>query len=282
MCSIKSFFVSTILLATSNMLSATAQTIAELPFTLTCQDSHSKLSSAGTQENQQFCETRDLTMSLESSQPLVIDGGANGGITVHSWAGPDVHIRAKVQSWATTEVAAQAQIQRITIHSDQNVLRASAPPSDRTWAVSYEVFVPRQTALALTTINGNIALANVESRITFRAVNGGVTLAGLGGHVSGTTVNGGLNIWLSGQQWEGIGLDVATTNGGITWQIPPTYSAQLVTSTSAGGLRSELPATSTNHQHQAVNTQLGKGGATVKAVTTNGGIVVARQHPSHN
>ena len=275
-----SLFVFAVLATAGSPLAAAAQTTAEPLFTLTCPGTPANADSEERpQGNQQFCETRDLTMPVEAGQPLVIDGGDNGGIIVHSWDGPGVRVRAKVQSWAPTAAAAQAQVQRITIHSDQNALRASAPTSDRSWAVSYEVFVPRRTPLALTTVNGGITLANLQARITFRAVNGGVTLAGLGGQVTGKTVNGGLNIFLSGQQWEGTGLDVATTNGGVTWQIPPSYSAQLVTSTSAGGLRSNLPATSPNNQHQAVNTQLGQGGATVKAVTTNGGVVVAQQHP---
>lgn len=276
----KSLFIFAVLAITGSPLTAAAQITTDPPFTLACRDSPTNDGrEEGPQGNQKFCEIRDLTMPVEASQPLVIDGGDNGGIIVQGWDGPGVRIRAKVQSWAPTAAAAQAQVQRITIHSDQNALRASAAPGDRSWAVSYEVFVPRRTTLTLTTVNGGITLANLQARITFRAVNGGVTLAGLGGQVTGTTVNGGLNIWLSGQQWEGTGLDVATTNGGITWQIPPHYSAQLVTSTRAGGLRSNLATTTTNHQHQAVNTQLGQGGATVKAVTTNGGVVMARQHP---
>ena len=50
-----------------------------------------------------FCETRDLTMPAPTGQPLTVDGGPNGGITVRGWDGSDVRIRARVQAWGTTK-----------------------------------------------------------------------------------------------------------------------------------------------------------------------------------
>lgn len=89
-------------------------------------------------------------------------------------------------------------------------------------------------------------------------------------------MNGGLDISLNGNQWEGKGLDVTTTNGGITWTLPRDYSAQLFTSTNMGGIRTGLPVTKTGMFHKEITANLGKGGAPVRAVTTNGGISVVQ------
>ena len=252
-------------------LSAAAQTAPEPQFKIGCQDGNW---SGNNDENKHFCETRDLTMTAPTGQPLTIDGGANGGITVHGWSGPNVRIRAKVQSWANSDAEAQSRVKSVTISTANNTLRANGPSQDEHYSVSYEVFVPRQTALALNSVNGGISLDNMQSDIRFRAVNGGVSLTSLGGQVTGQTVNGGLNITLTGSKWDGKGLNVETTNGGIHWKLPQDYSAQLFTSTNMGGIRAGLPVAKSGFMHKEVVASLGKGGAPVKAVTTNGGITV--------
>jgi hypothetical protein len=252
-------------------LSATAQTVAEPQFNSTCQEGNWSRHGNATKP---FCETRDLTINAPAGQTaLRIEGGANGGIQVHGWDGPNVRIRAKVTSWATTESAAQAQVKSVSISTANNTLKAEAPGQDEHFSVSYEVFVPRQTALALNTVNGGISLDNLQSAIAFHAVNGGVSLVNLGGSVTGQTVNGGLSITLTGSKWDGKGLDVQTTNGGISWSLPQNYSAQLFTSTNLGNITSRgLTVTRTGFMHKEIAASLGKGGAPVKAVTTNGGI----------
>jgi hypothetical protein len=253
-------------------LGATAQTTTEPKFETSCNNNGSW--GRGDKAQQQFCETRDLTMPALNGQPLNVDGGPNGGITVRGWDGPNVRIRAKVQSWGTTEADAATRAQRISIATQGSTLRASNPDKDHNWSVSYEIFVPRTTALALNTTNGGISIENVQAAIRFETTNGGVSLANLGGSVKGETTNGGLNISLNGSQWQGQGLDVSTTNGGIHWKLPRAYSARLFTSTNMGGIRTELPVTKTGMFHKEVEASLGQGGAVVKAVTTNGGISV--------
>jgi DUF4097 and DUF4098 domain-containing protein YvlB len=198
----------------------------------------------------------------------------NGGITVHGWDGPNVRVRAKIQTWSDTEAEADARAKRITIATADNTLRAADPEKEKNWSVSYEIFVPRATALVLNTLNGGISLDNLNAAITFETTNGGVNLANLGGYVKGETTNGGVNINLTGRQWEGKGLDVATTNGGIRWHLPQDYSAQLFTSTNMGNIRANFPVTKTGLLRRELATSLGKGGAPVRAVTTNGGVSV--------
>ena len=267
-------------LALASSLAATAQITPAPVFSSNCQNQ----SSGGTiylgdrnqsfERQPSFCETRDLAMSAPMSQPLTIDGGTNGGITVHGWDGPDVRIRAKIQTWGASEQEAQAQAKAILITTTGNNLRAAAPGNSQHGSVSFEVFVPRRTALALTTNNGGISLSGLQGTINFQVHNGGVSLAGLGGLVTGKTINGGLSITLNGSQWDGSGLDVATINGGITWRLPANYSAQFFTSTNGGSIKTTLPISDTRGQYHEVKTNLGTGGRPVKAVTINGGITI--------
>ena len=251
-------------------LSATAQTTSAPVFKLNCQDG----GWASYKQLKNYCETRDLAFEAPAGRPLNVNADPNGGITVHGWDGPDVRVRVKVQAWAATAETAAARARRIIIAPANGTLRAIDPDKDKDWSVSYEIFVPRNTALALNTVNGGISLDNLNSAITFATTNGGIDLANLGGQVKGETTNGGVNITLSGSKWEGKGLDVTTTNGGIRWKLPRTYSAQLFTSTNMGGIRTSLPVTKSGMFHKEVEASLGQGGAPVKAVTTNGGISV--------
>lgn len=251
-------------LALTSSLAATAQTTAPT-FTSTCRE----MGDNGDQKR--FCETRDLTMPAPTGQPLTIDGGQNGGIAVKGWDGPDVRIRATIQAWGSSPEQAQTRAKEISINTSGNTLKAS---STNHAAVSFEVFVPRRTALALNTDNGGISIREMQGTISFHAQNGGVSLTDLGGQVSGNTTNGGLSIRLGGHQWSGSGLNVSTTNGGITWYVPADYSAQFFTSTSGGSIHTSLPTSKPEGNYREVKTKLGTGGQPVKAVTTNGGITI--------
>jgi DUF4097 and DUF4098 domain-containing protein YvlB len=247
-------------------LQVAAQTPAAPVFKSTCEDHWSNGGQKG------YCETRDLTLAAPAAgQTFTIDGRRNGGIEVHGWDGADVRVRARVQSWAKSETAAQEHVKAVKINTTGNVLKAENN-SDDNWAVNYEVFVPRKTALALSTYNGGISIEGTQAAVTFEATNGGINLTNLGGDVRGTTKNGGVNVTLTGTKWEGKGLDVTTTNGGINWRIPTTYSAQLKTATQHGGLSADYPITVTGKIGRSLDTKLGEGGALVSVVTTNGGI----------
>jgi len=244
-------------------LAATAQTAPT--FTSSCYN-------GGSNHQIRFCETRDLTMPAATGQPLTIDAATNGSISVTGWDGSDVRVRATVTAWASSEAEAKTHVQAIRISTTGDKLAATG--AAETAAVSYEVFVPRRMGLALTTQNGSIHLVGVQSAITFSAQNGSVSLADLGGQVTGKAVNGSLSIRLSGSQWQGSGLDVETVNGSIKWQVPADYSAQLFTSTTNGTIRTSLPQSDPKGHKHEVNTALGKGGQSLKAVTTNGSVVV--------
>ena len=48
---------------------------------------------------------------------------------------------------------------------------------------------------------------------------------------------------LGGDRWDGTGLDVQTSNGGVKLSIPDPYNAELTTRTVNGGFRSDVAMT---------------------------------------
>ncbi len=198
-------------------------------------------------------------------------GGANGGTTVRGWAGPDVRIKVLVQSGGRTAGEAQARVQGVAVTAVGNALQTVLPDDRVERLVRYEVFVPRQTALVVTSAGGNIRLEDMQARIEFRGGSVNATLTNLGGQVTGSLTNGNITIALSGSQWEGEGLDVRTNNGNIRWQVPASYSAQVRLSTTTGSLDTSLPVVTTG-LHKEVAATLGQGGALLTASTSNGNI----------
>ena len=219
-----------------------------------------------------------LSADLDDPERLTIDGGLNGGVSVEGWSRDVVEVRAKVWAAARSESQAEELVRAVRVVADGGRLRAEGPDTGRreNWGVSWEVMVPHETDLDLETHNGGIAITDVNGRIRFDALNGGVHLRGTGGDVEGHTTNGGLHVELVGDGWEGSGLDVETTNGGVTVHVPRGYSAQLETRTVNGGINVDFPVTVQGRIGRSLDIRLGEGGRTVRAVTTNGGVKIVR------
>ena len=223
------------------------------------------------------CEMREQTLGAPRGA-IQINPGMNGGVTVKGWDRGDVLVRAQIQTSAETESEARSMVPQIRIASGAGQIQAEGPNMDRyhNWAVSYEIFVPRQSDINAKAHNGGIHISDVRGNIEFYAMNGGVTLQRLGGEVHGRTMNGGLNIELAGDRWDGRGMDVATTNGGVNLAVPASYSAHFETSTVNGSVRTDFPITLRGRIDRDVSFDAGGGGATIRAVTTNGGVKINR------
>jgi DUF4097 and DUF4098 domain-containing protein YvlB len=94
--------------------------------------------------------------------------------------------------------------------------------------------------------------------------------------VRGRTTNGGVEVRLDGDTWDGEGLDLETTNGGIRLRVPEDYSARLETRTVNGSVDIDFPVTVQGNIGRSISATLGNGGALVRAVTTNGQVRVSR------
>jgi hypothetical protein len=232
----------------------------------------------GDRDGYRHCEVREQRLP---GGALTVDAGPNGGIRVEAWDGNDILVRAVVQTRGDTEAEARQRASAVAVEASGSRVSARGPTSDgnRWWSVSYRVSVPRQTDLQLNARNGGITIVGVAGAITFDTTNGGVRLADLGGRVSGRTRNGGVNVALSGSAWDGEGLDVETSNGGVTLAIPDPYNAELDTRTVNGGFRFDYPLTLTGElsPRRGVTTTIGAGGPPVRARTTNGGVRIQRR-----
>lgn len=229
-------------------------------------------------DDEQHCEVRDQSMPAGR---LTVDATPNGSISVEAWDRSDIKVLAIVRTSARDEARAKEIAAAVQVQTAGGRVSATGPDTSRRewWSVSYRVSVPRRNDLDLSSRNGGITINGVTGRVEFDTTNGGVRLVDLGGSVRGSTHNGGLMVTLGGQRWDGEGLDVETTNGGVTLSIPDGYNAELETRTRNGGFRTDYPITLQGEltSRDGLHTTLGAGGAPIRVRTSNGGLRIARR-----
>ncbi len=169
------------------------------------------------------CEVRDTRLTAPAG-PLTVDASPNGGIHVEAGIRPTCWCARWCTATATTTPRPGAAARSAGHRGRQRVSRRG-PGARRQrrrsgWSVSFRIWAPRQTALALSARNGGITVRSMRGESRFTTNNGGVTLDDMSGQVVGTTRNGGVNVRLSRARWEGDGLDVETTNGGVSLAFP--------------------------------------------------------------
>lgn len=224
------------------------------------------------------CQIKEQTLQATGGT-LSVDGTRNGGISVKGWERNEILVCYRIQTRALTQAEADTLASRIRVTTTSGQIRAEGPEQDgeARWDVGYELFVPRQSNLALQTRNGGISLSDVRGKITFEAQNGGVALKNLGGNVAGATTNGGLHVELTGSTWEGEGLDVRTTNGGLSITLPENYSAHLEAGTVNGALVVSPSIAEVTRKTKQLALDLGAGGTNLRIQTTNGGVSIKRR-----
>ena len=225
-----------------------------------------------------FCEIRNA--GFKAGGAVSVDPGVNGAIRVSGWDRDSVDVTAKIQAQARSDEEAQALAHDIRITASGGTISADGPAASgrRSWSVSFDVMVPRRTDLTVRTENGPISVDDVAGKMDLHAVNGPLHLEDVAGDVHARTVNGPLVITLSGDHWDGTGLDSETENGPVVLTLPARYSAHLETGTVNGPMLLDIPVTvqgRINFHH--ISTDIGSGGPPVRAVTTNGPVTV-RNH----
>jgi hypothetical protein len=225
------------------------------------------------------CEVREESLP---AGPLTVEAGRNGGIRIEGWERNEIRIRAVVTASARSEADAKQLASEVQVQAGGGKVSSVGPPTSRDrqwWSVSFRINVPRRNDLDLHANNGGVSITGVSGTIRFQTTNGGVRLAELGGDVRGGTRNGGLNVTLSGSRWDGAGLDVETSNGGVNLWIPEGYNADLTTRTVNGGFRTDFPMTIQGElsPRHGISTTLGAGGPPVRVRTTNGGLRINKR-----
>ena len=227
------------------------------------------------------CEIRETGLKGPVRGALTVDPGMNGGVDIVGWDRDSVAVTARIQVNARSDGDAQAIADGIRIAAAGTTVRATGPsPSGRhqSWSVSFVVYVPRRTDLAIATENGPLSVRDVAGHMDLSTQNGPLVLVGAAGDVRARAQNGPLMVKLTGARWDGAGLDAETMNGPADLRIPEGYNAKIDFGTVNGPMSVGFPLTVTisGRITDRISTTLGAGGAPIRVVTTNGPMTVRR------
>src|SRR5262245_44528773 len=83
----------------------------------------------GGRDRETWCEVREET--LNGANPLDVDTGGNGGVTIRGWDRGDVHMRATIAAHADTEAEARRLASGVRVDTAGGTIRADGPRTER-------------------------------------------------------------------------------------------------------------------------------------------------------
>jgi len=226
------------------------------------------------------CEVREQTIT--SVRQLIVEPGRNGAVSIKGWTQGQVLVRAKLDAWGGSDSEASLLFSQIHADASPGHIAASGPetPGNSSWSVSYEIFVPQSSDLKIATFNGPVSVSDIMGRLELTAHNGPLQLRRVVGDIIAKTTNGPIQFEPLGEGWRGQQLELETTNGPVNVKVPATFQAHVQARTVNGPIQSEFGGSaskgSRDRRANALDLNLGAGGASLKVTTQNGPIHLAR------
>jgi hypothetical protein len=127
--------------------------------------------------------------------------------------------------------------------------------------------------LHLSAKNGPVSLNNIGGVVDTVATNGPISLRGISGDQKVSATNGPINVALSGNRWDGPGLEVSARNGPMTVSIPDSYGSGVQINTndrSPVNCKIAACAEANRRPGEARNIRIGSGDPVVRLSTQNG------------
>jgi DUF4097 and DUF4098 domain-containing protein YvlB len=243
---------------------------------------------------------RTVQLSAPLSPGLVFAAQThNGSITIKGGETTDCNVTAKITAYAISEKRAKklAEETKITLEPFGNKLTAKIQRPDyimsQSVSVSFDVTLPNQTDLELTTHNGAVSITNITGKvdatthngcITAESVsgamkllthNGGITCEEISGDIELQTHNGGIEAAYSKSASPVCNISLVTHNGSIDFTAPPNLSAAVDVSTHNGSIDSGLSITTTGEaSKRQLRGTVGGGQGKLRLETHNGSIKI--------
>jgi DUF4097 and DUF4098 domain-containing protein YvlB len=225
---------------------------------------------------EQFCEVRTVTIAAPSTLDVET---SNGGIAVTGSSRRDVLIDARIVTQGDTMDDAKALAKEVKISTDGGRVRADGPNTygRRGWSVGFRIQAPTRQNTTATSSNGAVSFTALDGNLRASTSNGSVHGSDLAGDVRLSTSNGAVQVALSGSTWSGAGLEATTSNGSLRVDIPREYSAHVSARAGNGSIDIDRPITVTGRLGHDIETDLGKGGPTLRLRTSNGSLSIRQR-----
>ncbi len=238
-------------------------------------------------------KSEERTITKAEARTLRVMAEPNGGVQVKGW---DQDTYGVTLCKAAEEGSdAESLLSQIHIKFQNGELSVSRPTADH-WAAHLLIRAPKAASIDLSAQNGPVSFRSVDGNLKIRAENGPVdvinctgelalnshngpvTLKGNSGKQTVRTQNGPVSVSLSGDSWQGDGLEASATNGPVNLQIPSGYrSGVILESNGYGPFQCHASVCSEGRktwddEHKRI--EFGSGPTLVRVSTVNGPVSV--------
>jgi DUF4097 and DUF4098 domain-containing protein YvlB len=205
-------------------------------------------------------QTEDRTFTKAEAPVLRATGETNGGVQVVGWD-KDTY---SVSLCKAVAPGSENLFSQIKLSATNGEVSVSGPPRNDDWTAFLLIHAPKAATLDLRVNNGPLSLYSVDGKITahadngpisahdckgevkldarngpistrgtsgtveLRTENGPINTDATGGSVNIRTQNGPIDVALSGQTWNGSGLQAHAENGPLTIRVPQGYQSGVV------------------------------------------------------
>jgi hypothetical protein len=233
--------------------------------------------------------TEENEISLTASQVATLRTQmGNGGVYINGWDRNEYSV--KTCKAVPDDSNATSTLREINTVNTGGQLTVNGP-NDREWTANLIIMAPRLSQLDIQSRNGPLQVRELAGVIHLSATNGPIGLNNVGGSVEATTtngpislrggsgdqhvsaVNGPVSIELSGNRWDGPGLEVSTRNGPLSLGVPDGYSSGIAVQTSDRSpvnCKASVCANATRTLNAPSTIHIGSGDPIVRVSTSNG------------
>jgi len=213
----------------------------------------------------------------------------NGNVQVSSWENNEVEIIAYKEVKAADNETAQKMLEKLVIEvreRDGEIIVETEYPrgsgggnsffgwlfggNGKSFSVQYEIKVPHQIDLNLSTTNGNVEVEAIVGKLRLESTNGQISANEISGLTRCRTTNGSIDI----EFYEIRGdekMSFKSTNGSIKIHLPDDFSADVDLKTTNGRVTCDFPLKG-RQSRTHVSGEIGNSHQELSCKTTNGNI----------
>lgn len=140
--------------------------------------------------------------------------------------------------------------------------------------VTFTIRVPAGVKLVAKTMNGKIAVQELQSNVEVMTMNGAITVS-TSGWARAKTMNGAIEAHMGATDWTGD-LELETMNGAVTVYLPADANAEVNASTMNGKVDSDWSLKKSGWLRNKAHGTIGSGGRRIEISTMNGSIRIRR------
>lgn len=196
----------------------------------------------------EYEKTNKLDAPFASGSTLALENDV-GSITIEGQDVAGCNVTATITAKAPTEEEAQelARQTKISLEQDGDTLtvKITRPRNKRrrSISISFNITIPKQTALRISSDVGEIQVSNITEKIRARTDVGKISCREISGDIDLQADVGKINVVYSKDAPAACNATIKTDVGSIDITTPPRCSASVQADTDVGSITTDLPLT---------------------------------------